>query len=282
MAENLLFLTGKLAEDRLTEMVQCLDFPAGSWAIDNLNIKVAALMTEAIVKNRLKSVGKADRIIVPGRSRMDLDSLSRHYGVPVVRGPDEIIDLPRFFGRGGVPPDLSRHDITIFAEIIEAPTLSLEQIEARAGQYKAAGADIIDIGCQPDTPFPHLEDAIKRLKQCGLRVSVDSGDVSELKRGAQAGADFVLSLDEHTLDAVAGTECVPVLVPKPHGDLVSLIRAIDKASGAGPETSRRSDPRSHPFRLHGVAGALRRVAPAAPRCRDSDGDRQPHGADRRR
>ena len=31
MAENLLFLTGKLAEDRLTEMVQCLDFPAGSW-----------------------------------------------------------------------------------------------------------------------------------------------------------------------------------------------------------------------------------------------------------
>ena len=204
MAENLLFLTGKLAEDRLTEMVQCLDFPAGSWAIDNLNIKVAALMTEAIVKNRLKSVGKADRIIVPGRSRMDLDSLSRHYGVPVVRGPDEIIDLPRFFGRGGVPPDLSRHDITIFAEIIEAPTLSLEQIEARAGQYKAAGADIIDIGCQPDTPFPHLEDAIKRLKQCGLRVSVDSGDVSELKRGAQAGADFVLSLDEHTLDAVAG------------------------------------------------------------------------------
>src|SRR6476659_10198488 len=91
MAENLLFLTGKLAEDRLTEMVQCLDFPAGSWAIDNLNIKVAALMTEASVKNRRKSGGKADRIIVPGRSRMDRDSLSRHYGVPVVRGPDEII-----------------------------------------------------------------------------------------------------------------------------------------------------------------------------------------------
>ncbi len=39
----------------------------------------------------------------------------------------------------------------------------------------------------------------------------------------------MLSLDETTLDAVKGTACVPVLVPKPHGDLQSLLRAIDLA-----------------------------------------------------
>lgn len=233
MSENLLFLTGKLAEARLAEMVESLGLPAGSWAIDNLNIKVAALMTEAIVRKRLKDVGAAARVIVPGRSRMDLQSLSQHYGVPFVRGPDEIIDLPRFFGKGGKPVDLTRYDIRIFAEIIEAPTLSLEQIAARAVQLKAAGADIIDLGCQPDTAFPHLEASIGQLKALGLKVSVDSGDVSELRRGAGAGADFVLSLDEHTLDAVAGTACVPVLVPKPHGDIASLVRAIDKAEAMG-------------------------------------------------
>jgi dihydropteroate synthase-like protein len=39
----------------------------------------------------------------------------------------------------------------------------------------------------------------------------------------------VLSLDEDTLDAVAGTRCTPILVSKPHGDLASLERAIAKA-----------------------------------------------------
>jgi dihydropteroate synthase-like protein len=64
-------------------------------------------------------------------------------------------------------------------------------------------------------------------------VSVDSGDAAELRRGILAGASYVLSLDETNLDMVSGTACVPVLVSKPHGDLASLVRAIDKASALG-------------------------------------------------
>jgi dihydropteroate synthase-like protein len=164
---------------------------------------------------------------------MDLGRLASHYGVPFERGPDEIVDLPQHFGKGGRPPDLSQHDLRIFAEIVEAPALTLEQLLARARAHQAAGADVIDIGCQPDVPFPHLEKAVAALKRAGLLVSVDSGNVDELRRGARAGADHVLSLDETTLDAVAGTKCVPVLVPKPHGDLASLLRAIDKARQQG-------------------------------------------------
>ncbi len=164
---------------------------------------------------------------------MNLSQLKDHFGVPFERGPDEIIDLPQFFGKGGKPPDLSRYDMRIFAEIVEAPQLSVEALLARAADLKAKGADIIDIGCQPDVPFPHLEDLVRALVKGGYKVSVDSGDVEELRRGAQAGANYVLSLDETTLDAVEGTKAVPVLVPKPHGDLASLVRAIDAAKAKG-------------------------------------------------
>ena len=233
MANKLIFLTGRLAEPRLARTVAGLGLPEGSWRIANVGVKVAALMTEAIVRNRLKAPLDADRVIVPGRSRMNLGDLKEHYGVPFERGPDEIIDLPQFFGKGGKPPDLSHHDLRIFAEIVDAPTLTVEQFVERAKKLAAEGADVIDIGCQPDVPFPQLEDVIAALRKGGFKVSVDSGNVEELHRGAKAGADYVLSLDETTLDAVAGTKTVPVLVPKPHGDLASLVRAIDLCRAKG-------------------------------------------------
>lgn len=233
MSEKLLFLTGRLAEPRLTVTVAGLGLPEGSWRVHNIGIKVAALMTEAIVRNRLKAPLEVDRVIVPGRSRMDLQSLGSHFGVPFERGPDELADLPQHFGKDGRPPDLSQHDVRIFAEIVDAPTFSTEQFLLRAREHIAAGADVIDIGCQPDVKFPHLEDIVRALKAEGMTVSVDSGDVDELRRAARAGADYVLSLDETSLDAVAGTACVPILVPKPHGDLASLVRAIDKATAMG-------------------------------------------------
>jgi dihydropteroate synthase-like protein len=233
MVEKLLFLTGHLAEARVRPAVAGLGLPEGSWRVANIGIKVAALMTEAIIKNRLKGPLEADRVILPGRCRMDLDALASHYGVAFERGPDEIIDLPQYFGKGGKPPDFSRHDLRIFAEIVEAPTLAIETLLARALAHKAGGADVIDIGCQPDVPFPGLEEAIRALKKAGLEVSADSGNAEELRRAARAGADYVLSLDESSLDVVAGTNSIPILVPKPHGDMASLLRAIDKAAAKG-------------------------------------------------
>ena len=56
---------------------------------------------------------EADRIIVPGRCRGDLDALTAHYGIPVVRGPEELKDIPQFFDRAAKAVDLSRHDITV-------------------------------------------------------------------------------------------------------------------------------------------------------------------------
>jgi len=258
MAEHILFLTGHLAEERLRSTVAGLGLPAESWRVHNIGVKVAALMTESIVKKRLPApLGAVRRVIVPGRSRMDLESLRAHYGVAFARGPDEIADLPEFFGRGGKPPDLSRFDTRIFAEIVEAPLLSVGELLARAQKLRAAGAGVIDIGCQPETPFPHLEETIRALAARGYETSVDSGDAEELRRAARAGAGFVLSLDESTLDAVAGTACVPILVPKPHGDLGSLLRAIDRAKEMGVEHI--ADPILDPIHF-GFTDSLERYA----------------------
>jgi dihydropteroate synthase len=227
--DKLLFLTGHLALSRLTKAVQSAGLKDGSWSVANIGIKVAALMTDAIVRNRLKGPLDATRVIVPGRSRMDLPALSDHYGVPFERGPDELADLPQYLGHGGKPPDFSRHDLRIFSESVDASALTVDEMVVRAHTQAAKGADVIDVGCQPGSAFPHLEEMVAALIKAGFKVSVDSGDPDELRRGAKAGAHYVLSLDESNLDIVKGTACVPILVPKPHGDLASLVRAIDRA-----------------------------------------------------
>lgn len=235
MADKLLFLTGHLAENRLVETIQSMGLEEGSWRVHNIGIKVAALMTESIIRNRLKTPLKADRVILPGRVRADLQTLSQYYGVTFERGPDEFIDLPTYLGKAGHPPDLTQYDMTIFAEIVDAPTLTLDRIVERALYYSSKGADVIDIGCQPDTSFPQLELVVKTLKELGLMVSVDSGDVNELRRAVITGADYVLSLDETNLEIITGYSCTPILVPKPHGDLSSLFRGIEKARKLGIE-----------------------------------------------
>ena len=229
MTERLVFLTGHLAKARLERLLSGLGETGFAWEIVDIGVKVAALMTEEIIKRRLKLAGHIDRIIMPGRYRGDLERLSAHFGVPFVRGPDEIADLPAFLGRAGTPPDLSRHDMRIFAEIVDAPALSLDALLARARILAAAGADVIDLGCLPETRFSLLGEAVRALKAEGFCVSVDTADLDELRTGAEAGADYVLSLDEHTLSLALDFPVIPVLIPSAPGDLDSLGRAIEAA-----------------------------------------------------
>jgi dihydropteroate synthase len=233
VSERILFLTGRLAEERLRRTLAGLGEVPFAWEVENIGVKVAALMTEPIVLRRIRRPVAADRLVFPGRAGLDPARLSAELGVRCERGPDEIADLPRFLGLHGKRADLSRHDTRIFAEIVDAARLTPEAILARAERERSQGADVVDLGCVPGAPFPHLEETVGRLKAAGLRVSVDSGNVDELRRGALAGADFLLSLGETTLDVAAGTQAVPILIPQPHGDLDSLVRAAELAEARG-------------------------------------------------
>jgi len=233
MSEKILFLTGRLAEGQLHRVLDSMQPANFMYKIQQIGISVAALMTPKLIRRRVPEPGDANRILVPGRCRGDLEELSSHYHVPVERGPDDLKDLPTFFGRDRGPRDLSRHDCLIFAEIVEAPHISVEEIMAQATAYAGAGADVIDLGCLPDTEFPHLEDAVSALKNHGYKVSVDSADMKELLRAGHAHADYLLSLTEETLHLAEEVDSVPVLIPSSPGNLESLCCAIDAMKAKG-------------------------------------------------
>jgi dihydropteroate synthase-like protein len=232
MPEHILFLTGKLAEKQLRQVLAEMQ-PDFGYTVHQLGLSVAALMTADMIGRRLKDTFGADRVLVPGRCRGDLDQLSRAMGIPFERGPEELRDLPEFFGKEARKPDLNRYDLTIFAEIVDAPRMDIDAILRQARDYQSDGANVIDIGCLPATPFPHLEESVQALKAEGFRVSVDSLENEDLLRGGRAGADFLLSLDEQTLWIDHEVAATPILIPAVHGDLDSLDRAIAAMQAKG-------------------------------------------------
>ena len=233
MSSHILFLTGHLAHEPLRRVLGDMGDAGFRWTVHDLGLQVAALMTADMIGRRLHDTFGADRIIVPGRCRGDLDELSRRLGVPVERGPDELGDLPEFFGRAARRVRLDRHDVLIFGELTDAPRMDIDRIVDAAAALAADGADVIDLGCLPQTPFPHLEQSVRALHSRGLRVSVDSQETAELARGARAGADYLLSLHLDTLDLAFDSDAVPVLVPSPGGGLDSLLRAMERLEARG-------------------------------------------------
>ncbi|MHC2089313.1 DUF6513 domain-containing protein [Methylobacterium sp. WCS2018Hpa-22] len=231
--EHLVFITGRMAKARLEKVAATLPAERFTWSIADAGVKVAALMTEEIIRRRVTIPDGATRIVLPGRCRANPEALSAHFGLPVERGPDEVVDLPAYLGLAGRNVDLSRHDLRIFSEIVDASKMNPEQILAKGLDLARRGADVIDLGGLPDTEFPHLEECVRLLKGAGLKVSVDSFSLDELTRGAKAGADFLLSLNEETLDLAFETDAVPILVPMRPDDLPSLDRAIERMEKAG-------------------------------------------------
>lgn len=233
MTDQILFLTGHLARARLEKILGESGDLGFTWTVLDVGVKVAALMTEQIINRRLPRPVEANKVMVPGRCRADLKNLSAEFGVQFIRGPDELKDLPSYFGKHGQNADLSRHYMRIFAEIVDAPALTIDAIIERAALMRAAGADVIDLGCLPDTPFPHLEDAIRALQANEHVVSVDSANTEELRRGVLAGAQYLLSLTVDTLPLATETSAVPILIPAAHGELLSLLQAAEAAEKLG-------------------------------------------------
>ena len=232
--EVILFLTGKLAERQLTKILEnmsipspCKKPPEWNYRVKQLGLSVAALMTGDLILRRLKDIKGINKVILPGRVRVDIKKLSKSYGIPFERGPEELRDIPEFFGRSEKKKKLNKYDIKIFAEIVDAPNMTVNQILKKALHFKKEGANVIDLGCLPDTKFEHLEQSVKILKKNNLKVSVDSADTNELIRGGKAGADYILSLNENNLEIADKINSIPVIIPSKSGDLKSLYRAIE-------------------------------------------------------
>ena len=227
MKKNILFITGKLAEKNLKKILDCIEEKDFSYEIRNLNINVAALLTTEMIYRRIGNVDNFSKIILPGKVRGDIDELAKKLKTKIERGPEDLKDLPVMFGGNPLKYDLSKYEVHIFAETTDAPNMKIQEIISMANYYRDNGADIIDIGCLPNKPFPHLSETIQELKRQDFYVSIDSHLDKELILGGKSGADYLLSIKSDNFYILDEVDSYPILIPK-DGDMVSLYDCIDR------------------------------------------------------
>jgi dihydropteroate synthase len=258
------FVTGKLAEPAMRAMARELQATCGiDPTVIVLNIQVAALLTAEWVAKKLELPGETaiDKVVLPGHCRGDLAMVSDKLGLPVEAGPMDLHDLPETFGkRSDKRKGYGDHRIEIIAEINHAARLPLERILAMAARYRTAGADVIDVGCDPQAErdaWQGVGEVVRQLKAAGHRVSIDTFHPREVELAAAAGAELVLSVNSTNRDIAAAWGIEVVAIPDTPADLASLDATIELLSKRN--VPLRLDPIIEPIGF-GFAASLRRYA----------------------
>lgn len=222
---RVLFVTGKLAEASLRQTLAAMS-PPFAYEIAVLRITVAALMTtEWIARHLTPPPPGTDLVLIPGLCEGDVALITQQTGVRAEKGPKDLRDIPQYFGQAAIRRDYGDWDIEILAEINNAPRLSPDRIRRAAEHYRDAGADVIDLGCTPGLAFPGLADVVRDLVESGMRVSIDTFDVAEIRTAVAAGASLVLSVNRTNVEvaeSLAGTGARVVVVPDLGGSLDTL------------------------------------------------------------
>jgi dihydropteroate synthase-like protein len=233
---RILFVTGKLAEPALRRILAELAPRVGfEPVVAVLPITVVALATTPWIARHAARPEGIHRAIVPGLCQGEMSVLTEAWpGVTVERGPADLRDLSEFFGAEPTArAEYGAYDIAILAEINHAPRLALPELRRQAAHVHQAGADVIDLGCDPGTTWTEVADAVKALREDGLRVSLDTFNVDEACLAAAAGAELILSVNRANRDAARDWGCEVVAVPDVPATLEGLDETIDALSAAG-------------------------------------------------
>ncbi|MBI2805102.1 MAG: dihydropteroate synthase [Planctomycetes bacterium] len=226
---HLLFLTGKLAEPALRRTLMELAPRAGfEYTVGVLPITVAALATTPWIATHFTPPAGVDRMILPGLCHGSIDVLQQVWGnLLIEKGPNDLRDLPDFFGAEKDDAVYGGHDIEILAEINHAPRHSRSDLLTRARKARSDGADVIDLGCDPGTRWAGIADTVKALRDEGLRVSLDTFDPHEAAAGARAGAELILSVNRVNRVAAADWGCEVVAIPDTPAGCTGLADTVD-------------------------------------------------------
>lgn len=267
--ERILFVTGRLAEFSLRNVIEPVSRDAGfCYEVAVLGITVAALMHTEWVARKLPPPRGFDRVVLPGWCSGDVDRLGQTWGIRVERGPKSLYDLPQHFGQhAAAMPVLDDYDIEILAEINHADALSDKQIITAAAAFKADGADVIDLGCRPGQTWPRAGEVTALLCAEGFRVSIDSFDRAEVEAAVDGGGELVLSCNGHNLEWLLELGVEVVAIPDEPGDDASLERTVDRLAERG--TPFRIDPILEPIGF-GFAESLHRYQRARQRWPDRE------------
>ena len=224
------FVTGRLAEHALRETIEeCSKKFGFQYSVDVLPITVAALMTPTWAARHLSIPEDATEVILPGFIGDDLRPIQALTKASIRVGPKDLRDLPEFFGgKQKKLPDLSTHSIEIIAEINHAPRLSIDRLLLVADELRQAGADRIDVGCQPGERWLNVGSAIAELVKAGHQVSIDSFDSDEVRDACRAGASLVLSVNSSNVTDAKTWNSEVVVIPDDVSDLNSLERTVEQ------------------------------------------------------
>ncbi len=203
------------------------------FSIDVLPITVAALMTPEWIAKRINVPAGATRVLVPGYCSGDLAPVQKTTHLPVQRGPRDLRELPQFFGQASTSTDYGSYDIEIIAEINHCPRLSLDEILAQARKLADDGADLIDVGCDPEGPWVGVTEVVRALRDAGHRVSIDSLDLREIEPAVRAGAELVLSVNSSNRDVALDWGCEVVVVPDDPRSLEGLDESVELLAAKG-------------------------------------------------
>lgn len=223
---HVLFVTGKLAAPLLEDTLAQAR-PSFVYDIAVMKITVAALMTPEWIARFLDPPAGTDLILLPGRIQGDVSVVEARFGIPVEKGPKDLTGIPEYFGLASVRREYGDFDITMLAEVHNAPVLELDAIVRRAAYFASSGADVIDVGCSPGQPFPHLAEVVRALRDAGHRVSIDSFDAHEVRTAVAAGAELVLSVNRANLELARELDATVVVIPDFGAGLDTLYRNMD-------------------------------------------------------
>jgi dihydropteroate synthase-like protein len=228
----MLFVTGRLAADALRRTLGTLELDF-EYEVKVLGGSVAALMRTEWIARRLPTDCACAQVMIPGLCRGDLGLIEARVGVPVVRGPKDLKDLPAFFGQERVLEGYGEYDVKILAEIVEAYRMPFAEILTRAEYFRSGGADIIDLGCPPMEAFPGVAEVVAGLKERGFTVSIDTFDAQTIREADEAGVDLLLSVNAQNIDLVPHLRCKVVVIPDFGEGLESLERNVATVDATG-------------------------------------------------
>ena len=258
---RVLFVTGLLAEPALRNVLGGMAAPF-ECEVAAMRITVAALMTTTWIARHLTVSEGTDLVLIPGLCEGDPAVIQEKVGVAVAKGPTDLREIPRYFGRSASAQEYGAWDIEILAEINNAPRLTRDDIRREAERYRASGADVIDIGCTPGLAFPELADVVRELVAAGIRVSIDTFDPDEIRTAVRAGASVVLSVNQSNVEIATELAASPVrwvAVPDLGGPIETLEPTMAALDACG--ASYLIDPILEPIGM-GFMASLERYANA--------------------
>lgn len=123
------------------------------------------------------------------------------------------VDKGEFFlgrekGTVKYPVSLTRPPL-IMAEVVDATTMTNEEIISRVDYYLQNGVEIIDIGATVKIANPkkvtEIVQTLKELqKKVPFAISIDSLNTDEILAASKAGVDLILSIDHGNFDNLIG------------------------------------------------------------------------------